>query len=217
MHKVLHQYVQPTLIVYLQYICVVYHFQWCYSQLQGVSMEQLAAAVNSLSQVVGALSERVSAGMPPFMWLYALVCPLTVQVGAADSSGGEEELVGVLGAVQRLVQELTVVLSSLDHGNATQLPQQVFCSCLNKTDAISYKHDCSKLVCWQRSLCFLKDLMNIFLMLKECWVWVVIPYLNNICIIQQAISLYSVSTVVSSEWSSVSIDICWPRGSDTRY
>ena len=34
-------------------------------------------------------------------------------------------MVGVLGAVQRLVQELTVVLSSLDQGNATQLPQQV--------------------------------------------------------------------------------------------
>jgi hypothetical protein len=63
-------------------------------------VEQLTVAVNSLSQVVGALCERVG-------------------------ERGEDEMVGVLGAVQRLVQELTVVLSSLDQGNATQLPQQL--------------------------------------------------------------------------------------------
>ncbi|CAI7993242.1 hypothetical protein GBAR_LOCUS1227, partial [Geodia barretti] len=70
------------------------------NQLPHLSVEQLTAAVNSLSQVVGALSERVG-------------------------ERGEDEMVGVLGAVQRLVQELTVVLSSLDQGNATQLPQQL--------------------------------------------------------------------------------------------
>jgi hypothetical protein len=70
------------------------------NQLPPLSVEQLTVAVNSLSQVVGALCERVG-------------------------ERGEDEMVGVLGAVQRLVQELTVVLSSLDQGNATQLPQQL--------------------------------------------------------------------------------------------
>ena len=49
------------------------------------------------------------------------------QSGAGESGAGEEvEVMGVLEAVQRLVQELTVVLSSLDQGSLTQLPQQVY-------------------------------------------------------------------------------------------
>ena len=48
-------------------------------------------------------------------------------------------MIGVLEAVQRLVEELTVVLSSLDHGNTTQLPQQV-----NSTITLSpiYRYSC---------------------------------------------------------------------------
>ena len=41
----------------------------------------------------------------------------------SDSSDGG--WISILGAVQRLVEELTVLLSSLDQGNTTQLPQQV--------------------------------------------------------------------------------------------
>ena len=42
-----------------------------------------------------------------------------------QSDGGDEGWISILGAVQRLVEELTALLSSLDQGNTTQLPQQV--------------------------------------------------------------------------------------------
>lgn len=48
-----------------------------------------------------------------------------------QNDGNSEGLIGVLEAVQRLVQELTVLLSSIDQGNMTQLPQQVMHSSIN--------------------------------------------------------------------------------------
>jgi cell division septum initiation protein DivIVA len=64
-----------------------------------LNVDQLKEAIDSLSQVVGAFSMQ------------------------SDSSDGG--WISILGAVQRLVEELTVLLSSLDQGNTTQLPQQL--------------------------------------------------------------------------------------------
>ena len=60
--------------------------------------------------------------------VYVCVCVcVCVQTQGGDGVSCEdgEDVISVLGAVQRLVQELTVVLSSLDQGNITHLPQQV--------------------------------------------------------------------------------------------
>ena len=58
------------------------------------------------------------------MMLYILYI-IIYNVSCMQSDSGDGGWISILGAVQRLVEELTVLLSSLDQGNTTQLPQQV--------------------------------------------------------------------------------------------
>ena len=59
------------------------------------------------------------------MYMYVHVHVYIYNISCMQSDGGYEGWIGILETVQRLVEELTVLLSSLDQGNTTQLPQQV--------------------------------------------------------------------------------------------